>query len=86
MEIAPFKPMPKPLSVIHAQDKVKSFEASPQVRPAKGQELRLLMLLSTQELRPSGNVVMMVLSFLLSLRLTSGKSGVPVDMVVSSKF
>ena len=36
VEIAPFKPMPKPLSVIHAKDKIQSFEASPQVRPAKG--------------------------------------------------
>ena len=36
VEIAPFKPMPKPLSVIHAKDKVQSSEAAPQVRPAKG--------------------------------------------------
>ena len=28
--------MPKPLSVIHAKDKVQSFEAAPQVRSAKG--------------------------------------------------
>ena len=32
VEIAWFKPMPKPLSVIHAKDKVQSFEAVPQVR------------------------------------------------------
>ena len=36
MEIVPFKPMPKPLSVIHAKDKVQSFEAAPQGRSAKG--------------------------------------------------
>ena len=36
VEIAPFKPMPKPHSVIHAKDKVQSFEAVPQVGSVKG--------------------------------------------------
>ena len=35
-KLAPFKPMRKPLSVIHAKDKVQSFEVVPQVRSVKG--------------------------------------------------
>ena len=36
VESALFKPMTKPLSVIHAKDKVQSFETVRQVRSVKG--------------------------------------------------
>ena len=64
VEIAPFKPMPKPLSVIHAKDKVQSFETSPQVRSVKGPGTPLADAPVNTGIAP--NVVMMVLSFLLS--------------------
>ena len=38
VEIALFKTMPKPLSVIYGKDKVQSFKAALQVRSAKGPE------------------------------------------------